>query len=166
MQKGKRKYRIVHESYLIEYLGITYPPGTWKTNVPLGKLKPIAGRALSEGELRYVSKPFVANADAVVVLKDKIVIIEAMVRHEPGALEDLIKYELLLRETPDYQQYSHLPIEKVLLTPLDLPFYSKLAARMGIKVVKYSPTWIWEYLHSYPRKEWRGKLSSVEFPEK
>lgn len=162
---GTRKYRNVHETYLAEFLGITYPPGTWKTNVRVGKFSDKLYAQLTESERRALLGVFGASADAIVFLKDKTVIIECMIRHEPGALEDLIKYKLLFLETPEYRSRWNLPVELVLLTPLDAPFYFKMAKLFGIKVIQYHPAWIDEYLNSYPRRFRRGKLSAVEFPE-
>jgi len=164
-RRGKRPYRIVHEGYLAEFLGITFPPGTWRANVRLGKVRQPAPHELLPGERRLIRGAFGASADAIVFLPDRIIIIEAMVRHEPGALEDLYKYRLLFRETEEFKKYANLPIELWLLTPLDLPFYEKLAEQMGVKVVKYKPAWVLEYLGTYPRRERRGKLSALEFPE-
>ena len=82
-----------------------------------------------------------------------------MVRHEPGAVEDLLKYKRLFYETEEFREHWHKPVELILLTPLDLPFYEKFAQEHGVKVVKYKPLWILEYLHTYPRRFWRGKIS-------
>ena len=163
MPKKKRTYRQVHDSYLVEWLGITYPPGTWRTNVRLGQLRPeLAERAMTAEEMNYL-KPFLASADAVVLLRDEVHIIECMIRHEPGALEDLIKYAKLFRQTPEFKKHWEKPIKLILLTPLDAPFYFEMAKEFGIEVAQYKPSWIFEYLSTYPRKEWRGKLSSVRF---
>lgn len=163
MPAKKRTYRQVHDSYLIEWLGITYPPGTWRTNVALGQLRPeLAEKALTHEELKYL-RPFLASADAVVILPDEVHIIECMIRHEPGAIEDLLKYKKLFKETPEFARHWDKPIKLILLTPLDAPFYEEMARSFGIEVKKYRPAWILEYIHSYSRKEWRGKLSSVRY---
>ena len=161
----KRKYRNVHEWYLAEYLGMNYPPGTWMTNVSLGKVQMDFSKLITKEEAAYISRPLAAKADAIILLPAKVIIIECMIRHEPGALEDLVKYGMLFRETPQFKAHWNKPIELVLLTPLDAPFYERLAKKFGIRVEKYKPAWIFEYLHSYPRKYWRGKLTSVEFPK-
>jgi len=163
MQRKKRTYRQVHDSYLIEWLGITYPPGTWRTNVALGQLRPeLAEKAKTAEELKLL-RPFLASADAVVILPEEVHIIECMIRHEPGALEDLIKYKKLFRETPEFSRHWNKPIKLILLTPLDAPFYEELAKDFGVEVKKYRPVWILEYLGTYRRKEWRGKLSGVKY---
>jgi len=157
-----RKYRNVHESYLTEFLMLNFPPGTWKTNVDLGNVKVPENVSVTPEEYRYLKRSFAATADAVVFLEDKVVIIEAMVRDEPGAIEDLLRYKKLFQEDTDFIQYRDKPIELWLVTPLQSPHKQKMAEEMGIKWVYYSPAWIWEYLSRYERKFWRGSLSSVE----
>ena len=157
----KRSYRIVHESYLAEWLGITYPPGTWRTNVRLGdKLLGREIQGLTEEERRALM-PFGASADAIVCLPRETHIVEAMVRHEPGAMEDLLKYKELLPYTTGYEKAAEKPIRLIILTPLELGWYEKFYNKYGVEVAHYSPLWIREYLASYPRKYWRGKLSGL-----
>jgi len=157
-----RKYRNVHETYLAEYLGITYPPGTWRTNVRLGRVRVPETEKLSPQERRLLLGAFGASADAIVLLPDRVVIIEAMVRHEPGAGEDLLKYRMLFRETEEFKEYWDKPIDMVLLTPLDVTAYERFYREMGIRVEVYRPAWILEYLGTYPARYRRGKLSGLE----
>jgi len=157
-----RKYRIVHESYLTEWLGITYPPGTWITNVRLGKVKPPATERLTPEEQRLLIGAFGASADAIVLLPDKVVIVEVMIRHEPGAGEDLLKYKMLFKETEEFREHWDKPIELIIVTPLDVSVYERLYRELGIKVVNYRPAWIIEYLNTYPVRFRRGKLSGLE----
>jgi len=157
-----RKYRIVHESYLTEWLGITYPPGTWITNVRLGKVKPPATERLTPEEQRLLIGAFGASADAIVLLPDKVVIVEVMIRHEPGAGEDLLKYKMLFKETEEFREHWDKPIELIIVTPLDVSVYERFYRELGIKVVNYRPAWIIEYLNTYPVRFRRGKLSGLE----
>jgi len=161
---ARRKYRIVHESYLVEWLGINYPAGTWSTNIRLGKIKSLEERKLMPEEERLLIGAFGAQADAIVLLPDRVVIVEAMVRHEPGTAEDLLKYEMLFRETEEFKEHWHKPIEKIIVTPLDVGMYLAFYEKMGIKVVKYAPLWIQEYLSTYPPRFRRGKLSALKPP--
>ena len=157
-----RRYRIVHEDYLIEWLGSSFPPGTWRTNVRLGdKLIAKEAKALTESERRWLL-PFGASADAVVVNKGEAIIVEAMVRHEPGSIEDLLKYKELLPYTTGYEWTKDKPIRLILLTPLELGWFENFCRKHGVEVVHYKPLWVEEYLHTYPRYEWRGKLSTLK----
>lgn len=159
----KRKYRIIHEDFLGEYLALNFPPGSFRTNVPLGKVEEPERGGVSVEEKRMLRSAMGGRADAVVVHNHRVIIIECIIRHEPGSLEDLMKYKKLLRETPRYQKYSNYPIELWILTPLDMPWYEEFAEDLGIKVEKYKPAWVFEYLQSYPRRFQRGKLSSLEY---
>jgi hypothetical protein len=142
---------------------MNFPPGSWRTNVTIGKVITPPGVTLLPEEYANLRETFGAQADAVVFLPNEVIIIEAMVRHEPGVLEDLMKYKRLFLKDDTFSKYHALPLRLVLLTPLDLGEYEKMAVDMGIEVVRYTPTWIREYLATYPRRAGRGKTSSVEF---
>ena len=144
-----RKYTIVHEQYLLEWLVKNYPPGTWKTNVRLGAVSPeLIKRTANESERRAL-KIWAFQADAVVFLKDKIVIVEALVRPEWWKLLQLEEYERAFRSTPEFAKYKDLPVEKVLLTTIDSPFHRAMAEERGIRVVLYQPPWILPYMQRY-----------------
>jgi hypothetical protein len=151
---AKRRYRIVHEPYLIEWLSLNFPPGTWRTNVTLGKVKVPERAAITPEEYAMLRETFGGQADAIIFLEDKTIIVEAMVRHEPGSVEDLLRYKQLLLTDPEFKDRWSLPVRLVLLTPLELGERAKFAAEQGVEVIHYRPPWIWEYIHSYP-KRWR-----------
>jgi len=157
----KRRYRIVHEAYLVEWLGITYPAGTWKTNVPLGDKLIRKEEPLTPEERRQLGGMLGANIDAIAVLPTEVHLIEAMVRHEPGAIEDLLKYRELLPHTTGLEPLTNRPIKLILVTPLELGWYEQFANKLGVEIRHYRPPWILEYLHTYPRKYWRGQLSRL-----
>jgi hypothetical protein len=158
---AKRRYRIVHESYLAEFLGLNFPPGTWRTNVRLGRVKVPEGASLSPEEERLLKGAFAGSADAIVFLEDEVIIIEAMVRHEPGSVEDLLRYKRLFLSDPEFREHWGKRIRLMLVTPLELGEWAKFAEEQGIEIVRYAPPWIMEYIYSYPRREWRGKGSST-----
>ena len=82
----ERKYRPVAEYYITEYCGITYPPGTWRTNVPLGEVDTSDYYRLTPAERRYISKPFQPLCDALVILPNEVHLIEAKIREERGKI--------------------------------------------------------------------------------
>jgi len=144
-----RKYTIVHEQYLLEWLMKNYPAGSWKTNVRLGAVSPeLVERTVTDSERRAL-KLWTFQADAVVFLPDKIVIVEALVRPEWWKIEQLIEYERAFRSTPEYAKFADLPIEKVLLTTVDSPYHRAMAEERGIRVVLYQPAWLETYMQQY-----------------
>jgi len=162
MARAKRKYRIVHESYLIEWLGLTYPVGTWATNVRLGRIREINRVPPITPEEKRFLMPFLASVDAIVLLPDQVHLIEAMVRHEPGIIEDLLKYEELFKVTEEFKPHWEKPIRKIIVSPLAIPWYEEFGKRYDIQFITYRPIWILEYLGTYPRRHRRGQLSHVE----
>jgi len=141
---------------------MNFPPGTWRTNVTLGRVKVPPGAALTPEEYAYIRESFGAQADAIVFLPDEVIIVEAMIRHEPGAVEDLLRYKDLFLTDETFKEHWRKRIRLLLLTPLELGEYEEFARRRGIEVVRYSPPWVWEYLYTYPRRFRRGKGYSTE----
>jgi len=160
---AKRLYRPVGESYLTEWLGITYPPGTWRTNVPLGDVEVPETVRLTEAEARFVKKPLRPIADAVVVLRDEVHLVEAKIREDRGKIEQLLMYEYLFPKTPEYRAHRDKRIRKLLVTPKDQGGFEEFLRKYGIEVVYYRPPWIQEYLGTLPRRQQRGYGASVKF---
>jgi len=141
-----RKYRIVHERMLLEYLLRTYPPGTWRTNVRLGMPHPeIARVALTPEEQRMllITLPM---ADAVATLPERVDIIECLVRPEWWKILMLKVYGKLFPLTEEFRQHWDKPIRLLLLTAILNPFMEWVAREEGVDVTHYRPIWIEPYL--------------------
>jgi len=146
---GRRPYTIVHEPYLVEWLSKNFPPGTWRTNVRLGKPSAeLLERVKSPEEARAL-KLWTWQADAIVLLPEKVIIIEALVRPEWWKLLQLKEYEKAFKMTEEFREHWHKPIELVLLTTIDSPVHRAMAAEMGVRYVIYRPEWIEPYLARY-----------------
>jgi len=159
-----RKYTIVHEPYLIEWLSKNFPPGTWITNVRLGVPKREMLEAAKTPEERRALKLWTAQADAVVLLDDKVIIVEALVRPEWWKIEQLLEYGQLFKHTPEFAGHWHKPIELVLLTVDVDPFHQMIAEQRGVRVVIYRPPWIESYLAQYPPRRRRPPAAMMEVP--
>ena len=150
-----RKYRIVHEPYLMEWLVKNFPPGTFRTNVRLGAVSPeLVERTVSPAERRAL-KVFTAQADAIVLLKEKVIIIEALVRPEWWKIQQLKQYKKLFKSTIEFKEHWDKPIELVLLTTISSPFHEKMCAEEGIRLILYRPKWIEEYLQTLAARKRR-----------
>jgi len=158
-----KMYRIVHERMLLEYLLRTYPPGSWRTNVRLGMPHPEVARvALTPEETRMlmITLPM---ADAVVTLRDRVDILECLVRPEWWKITQLKVYGRLFPMTPEYYDHREKPIRLVLLTAILNPFMEWLARDEGISVVLYRPIWIDPYYGSLrPRQVTAPKVALPE----
>jgi len=160
-----RKYTIVHEQYLTEWLMKNYPAGSWRTNVRLGTPVPELVERTVTPEERRALKIWTAQADAVVLLKDKVIIVEALVRPEWWKIQQLKIYGKLFKSTPEFREHWHKPIELLLLTTIDSPFHQAMAESEGIRYVIYQPEWIIPYMQRYGIRRRRPPLSYTEWPE-
>ena len=159
---AKRRYRPVAESYITEWLGITYPPGTWRTNVAFGEAVVPEEMKITPSEQKFISKPLRPIADAVVFLENEVHIIEAKVRDERGKIEQLLIYRWLFPKTPEFKQHWHKKIRTILLTPKDQGNFINFLKLYNIEVVYYRPRWIIEYLNSLERRYRRGTYYSLK----
>jgi len=159
-----RRYTIVHEPYLIEWLSRNFPRGTWMTNVRLGLPRKELRELAKTPEEQRALKLWTARADAVVILDDKVIIVEALVRPEWWKIEQLVEYEMLFRHTPEFADHWHKPVEKVLLTVAIDDFHKMMAEQRGVRVVVYRPAWIESYLALYPPRHRRGPGALIQPP--
>jgi hypothetical protein len=147
-----RKYTKIHEPLLLSFLMKNFPGERWITNVRLGKIDKSFFPEATTSEMENLAKIYLPRADAVVLLKDKVILIEVTTRNEFWKLEQLEEYARQFRQTEEFKDWWHLPIEKWLITPRTNPYLEERAARYQIKVVVWSEPF-WEYY----AKELRGR---------
>ena len=102
------------------------------------------------GPLPDVKKPSYYSmlrrwADLVVDLPDKVIIVEAKMRPDPGAISQLELYKKLLPLTPELTPCHGKPIELVFLTTMRDEMVEDLCKEKGIRYVVYQPKWVKEY---------------------
>ena len=84
--------------------------------------------------------------DAVVILPDRMVLIEGKLRTPAEGLGQLLLYKALLSQTPELEPYKRLPVEMVLVTPRPDPRVIGVAASLNIRVEIFLKPWVSEYL--------------------
>jgi len=143
-----RKYRIVHEPMLLEWLTRTYPAGTWITNVRLGMPAPEILRFAAtpkEQRMLWITLPM---ADAVVLLPKRVDIIECLVRPEWWKILMLKVYGKLFPMTEVFRAHWNKPVRLVLLTAILNPFMEWVAREEGVAIVHYRPDWLEPYFQT------------------
>lgn len=141
-----------------EYLTKTYPRTFWATRVRLGSPHPeLLTPGISEEERRMIGV-WRRWADAVIVQKDKVIIMEAAIRPDPGDVSKLELYRRLLPVTDEYRQYKDRPVECVLLYAIEDPATILMAREQGIKCIEYKPDWLSSYMALLTARETRGVL--------
>jgi len=84
--------------------------------------------------------------DAVVILRDRMVLIEGKLRNPQDGIGQLLLYRSLLPETPELKPYRGLPIEARIVVPREDPRIIAFAHANNIVVDIYRPEWALEYL--------------------
>jgi len=93
------------------------------------------------------------RADAVLILPDKIIVLECYVHVQLGKLSQLMTYLQLLPLTPELKDFVHLPVVGRLVGAQRDPILDQVAAQQNIEVVIFQPAWIVRYLETVdPRK--------------
>jgi len=130
---------------LKEYIAQNYPNclawfrvrlGPYPESLTLGEGIRVSGR---------VKSVYNRWADAIVLVDDTILLFEAKIRSEPGAIAQLELYKKLLPETPEFKSIADRRIQPVLLTAFPDPEVDALAHEKGIWTKTYTPRWIKEY---------------------
>ena len=125
-----------------------------QTNVRLGRIQPRApGGTYSEDELTMLGvwRRFV---DAIVYLPDRLLLVEAVMRADPGKLSQLELYAELVDQTEELKDYLHLQRQLVLLYCIQDPAVDVLAQRKGILSIRFVPSFFDEWFSTLrPRKQ-------------
>jgi hypothetical protein len=92
----------------------------------------------------------VANwyADAVLVTPTEVLVIEAKVDPDPGAVGQVLFYRSLIYSTPALAGYTTMPVMPVVLFAEDDSGVTPFARGLGCRVEIYTPPWIATYLET------------------
>ena len=140
----------------------TYPQEAWSTRVRLGS--PAATKPteeMTQEELAALGA-WRRWADAIVFLKDRVILVEASIRADPGHLSKLQLYKMLLPHTPELSRYRDKPIEMVYLYAIEDPATNYMARQQGIQTIEYKPPWLDQYLAILYPRERRGPRFRIE----
>ena len=152
-----RELRLVSEFLAQEYRDYPY-----QTHVRLGSIRPrVDGAFVGDEEVRMLGV-FRRWADALVILPDRLVLIEAAIRPEPGDISMLELYERLIPNTPELAEHVGKPVEKVLLYCMPDDLLLTLAREKGIQVRYFRPAWVEEYLKELYPRERRAPFTPLE----
>lgn len=132
--------------YIVDYVRTKYPNNEAMFNVRLGgipaKLEGVDIGGLSSN----IYKVFNRYIDAVVILQNRLLLIEAKILADLGAVSQLEYYASLVQSTPELSQYSSLPLELHIVTASADPSFIGFATSKNITIDIYRPTYAAEYL--------------------
>jgi len=159
INKPSEKWQPREMRLVSEYVAKYYPNSISMTRVRLGPTHPaLIVEGLSEEEQNML-RVWRRWADAVVITRNRLILIEGAILPDPGDVSKLLLYEYLLRHTPEFQQYLDRDLVKLLLLAIEDPVLEKIARTAGIQVVIYCPDWVRDYIRSLAARKQRAPLT-------
>lgn len=134
--------------YVSEYCSQAFPREPVVYHCRLGTWpQPLTAAELTEEE-QAMLKVRMRWADAVVILLDKLVVVEAKLRASEflKGLGELQLYTHLVRHTPEFDRFKDRAVVGRLVTPLEDPAVALIARQQDMEVAVYKPTFYDEYL--------------------
>ena len=165
-----RKTRQVETRLVAEYLMSSYSSYTYLTKVPLGVVPESLQADVGYNKALGVMRPFRPEVDAVVVLPNYLVIIEAKVWSVVNGLGKIPLYKTLVPLTPELKQYMPRDIIMELVVGWSYANLEHMAEAAGVRVKVFCPAWLQEVvdsMHKYWTPEYiaerNRKLSLREY---
>ncbi len=144
--------REIEPKWVSWYIKEHYPDGEVRLRCPLGpipdELKALHGPA----KAARVYRPSRPEVDALVVLDNELLLIEAKIFKYMDGLAKLPVYASLVPETDELDVFRGRPVIMHLLIPVPIPWVVAAAPRLNVEVKVEAPDWliqIWEERDSY-----------------
>lgn len=155
-----RKSRQVETRMISEYLKEHYSGFPFIMNVPLGVVSEDLMREEGYKKALGMSRPFRPMADAVVILPNYLLLIEAKVWNVVNGLAKLPLYKSLVPVTPELKQYTPQNVLMQLVVGWTNPNLHVMARDAGVDLKVYHPLWLEEVvedMHKYWTREYRDR---------
>lgn len=153
----------VEPRWVSEYCSKFYPDKVVRYRVPLGPIPEELVRLYGLEKAIRMYRPWRPEADALVIDKDRLILIEAKVHKIMDGLSKLPMYKSLIQHTPELAPFKHLPIEMQLLVVKAIEPWITLAKEYGVKLIEWAPTWVQEY---FLQRDLYWTRESVELRER
>lgn len=159
-----RKNQQVETRMVSEYLLSMYPKYQTMQPVPLGAIDTKLQAEVGYSKALGISRPFRPYADALVILPNYLILIEAKVWNVVSGLAKLPLYKSLVPITPELKQYAGREILMELVVGWTNVNLEKMASDAGVRVKIYSPPWLQDvvdHMHNYWTADYRAERQRV-----
>ena len=147
-----RSWNPVETRLLAEWLETAYPGKRNVTRARVGAIPAeISAQNLSYSELRLLGV-WRRWVDAIVWDRDAIVLVEASIFPQPGAISLLELYMRLFPMTPEFRVDAGKPLKGVLVYAVADPMIARMAGERGLSVSIYTPAWVRDYVATAAQK--------------
>jgi len=156
MPTFSRIRREIEPRWVAEYCVKFYPNYPVRYRCPLGPIPEQLEEMYGVGKGKRVFRPWRPEVDALIILPDRLILVEGKVFKYMDGVSKLPVYKSLVPQTPELKPYWHLPIEMHFLIVKELAWVKEAAERMGVKLIAWAPVWvqeIWLERNKYWTKE-------------
>jgi hypothetical protein len=142
----RKKREEVEQKYISEFIAKFYPnPVRVMLQVPMGDTPHSHAKGRADVTAKWFWR-YGPRADAIVIMPDKLVLIEAETRRPVVGLSELDVYSREIDRSPHLFPYNKLPKEIVLVSPIFDRHVAEVCEAKGFKYVIFHPDWIDEHL--------------------
>lgn len=143
---AKKQYKQRERRYVPEYVNDKFPDRvTVFYNMAIGPAPEELVKANPEIPLAHFRR-WRFWIDAVVILQDRMVLIEGKIRKPAEGIGQILLYRDLLPQTPELEPYRRLPVKMILVTPRPDPRIIGFANSYGIDIDIWTKPWVQDYL--------------------
>lgn len=144
--------RTLEPRWVSMYCAEHYPSAEVRLGCPLGGIprETLRDYGLLKGLRVY--RPWRPEVDAVIILKNMLILIEAKIFKYMDGLAKLPVYKALILKTPELKHVAHRPQYMKLLIPHKIPWVLEAAEGVGVTVEIWVPDFIrkvWEERDKY-----------------
>ena len=142
----RKPYKQLDRRYVVEYVNEKFPDRrfVWY-NAAVGPVPEALVKAHPEVSLKHF-KRWRRYADAIVIMQDRIILIEGELRRPVEGLGELLMYRDIIKQSPELKPYINLPLEVRLIIPRPDPMVINTASAQGIIVDVFYRDWVGDYL--------------------
>jgi len=155
-----RKSRQVETRMISEYLKLNYAEFSYIMNIPLGAVSEDIMKREGYQRALGLTRPFRPIADAVVVLPNYLLLVEAKVWNVVNGLAKLPLYKSLVPVTPELKEYMPRGVLLQLVVGWTNPNLEIMARSADVELKVYCPPWLQEVvesMHRYWTREYRDQ---------
>jgi hypothetical protein len=132
--------------YIVDYVRFRYPNSPALFNLRLGGIPAKLEGQDIHGLSSNIFKVFNRYVDAAVLAPDLLLLIEAKILADLGAVSQLQYYASLVSSTPELAAYQELPLKLLIVTASADPSFVAFATGNNVSVEIYTPPYATEYL--------------------
>lgn len=146
LANGRKPSQQRERRLVLDYVMTKYPDAIKFFNYRVGGVPSSLHRNKDVMENPSLAIPWARYVDAIVVLPEKLILIEAKLPAKLEAVAQLMMYKQLVPLTPELANYRSLPIQLLLVTARPDPQLIGFANQQGIDVDIFQPDYALEYL--------------------